>query len=183
MAVTPLHRASSVMRLGSRKRTGTVLNRRSRCSTRVIEMLGGNGRPSDRSSGQLRRDAVRARSTYRSARTVSPAMARWPTATRRLALGQIDIHPAAEADEAEALAAGRRSPSFTKRTMRRAIRPAICTTPISCRPGHLDGERLALVVVARLVELGVEELARHVGDAGQCGRRPASGSHGHRRHS
>ena len=46
--------------------------------------------------------------------------------------------------------------------MRRATRPAEAhRSAISA----LDDEILALVVLARLVEVGVDELARHIGDA------------------
>ena len=44
-------------------------------------------------------------------------------------LGQIYIDTAAETDKAKPLARARRSPSLTNFTMRRAINPAICTTP------------------------------------------------------
>ena len=47
--------------------------------------------------------------------------------------------------------------------MRRATRPAIWTTPILV-PRRLDHEGVALVVLARLVELGIEEEARRVED-------------------
>ena len=44
-------------------------------------------------------------STPISASTVSPAIARWPSSTRgAVPGGQIDVDPAAEADQADALA-------------------------------------------------------------------------------
>jgi hypothetical protein len=49
-----------------------------------------------------------------------------------------------------------RSP-FDQQRMRRATRPAIWTTPIW--PAGLDRERVALIVVAGLVELGIDEAA------------------------
>ena len=58
--------------------------------------------------------------------------------------------------------------------MRRATRPAICTTA-SLRPRRRpDAQAVALVVRAGLVERRVEELARPVRDAGDtsCHRRP-----------
>ena len=56
------------------------------------------------------------------------------------------------------------APSWVKQTMRRATRPAICTTPN--RPERaLDDDAVALVVLARLVEIGVEEKAGVIGDA------------------
>ena len=65
------------------------------------------------------------------------------------------------------------SPCRTKQTMRRATRPAIWTTPTGpC--AAVENEAVPLVVLARLVELGVEELPGRVDDA----RRPwpASGA-------
>ena len=49
--------------------------------------------------------------------------------------------------------------------MRRATSPAIWVKPIRSAVRALDQEMLPLIVLARLVEVGVEELARHIGDA------------------
>ena len=97
---------------------------------------------------------------------VSPAMVRWPSRTwRRGAGGQIDVDPAAEADQADALAGGdpvaRLDPGHD---------------PPRDQPGDLgegdfgavvalDQDVLALIVLARLVEIGVEELAGDIDDA------------------
>src|SRR5689334_22991777 len=43
MAVTPLHKASSVMRLGTRMRIGTCLKRRRRCSRRLVSIVSSSG--------------------------------------------------------------------------------------------------------------------------------------------
>ena len=48
--------------------------------------------------------------------------------------------------------------------MRRATSPAIWVKPIRSPSGALDEEMLPLIVLARLVEVGVEELARDIGD-------------------
>ena len=48
--------------------------------------------------------------------------------------------------------------------MRRATRPAIWVKPIRSPSGAFDQEMLALIVLARLVEVGVDELAGDIGD-------------------
>ena len=96
-------------------------------------------------------------------------MARWPTATReRLAFGKIDIDAAAEADEAEALA-GLQALALVHEPHDAARHEAgDLDDADALAVGHFEGQRLALIVVARLVEIGVEELSRHIGDAGDA---------------
>ena len=83
------------------------------------------------------------------------------------ALRQIEIGAAAEADDAEAARPpGHESPSFTSQRMRRAMRPGDLHDRDLPPVGQADGERVALVLVRRLVEIGAEELAVAIGDAG-----------------
>ncbi len=49
-------------------------------------------------------------------------------------------------------------------TIRRATRPAICVKPIRDAVAPLDQDMLALIVLARLVEIGIDELAAHIDD-------------------
>ena len=98
-----------------------------------------------------------------------------PLAEQHLAPGsrrQIDVDPAAEADQADALAGarpvalaheGQDAPRDQPGDLGEADRDPVLA---------LDQEMLALIVLARLVEVGVEELARHIGDAAT---RPAIG--------
>ena len=87
--------------------------------------------------------------------------------------GQIDVDPAAEADQADALA-GVDHVAFADEG----------EDPPRDQPGDLgeadpqavrafDQEMLALIVLARLVEVGVDELAGHIGDALDPARRSA----------
>ena len=97
---------------------------------------------------------------------VSPAMVRWPSSTwRRRAGGQIDVDPAAEADQADALAGDDAVADLDPGH-----------DPARDQPGDLgegdlgavlalDQDVLALIVLARLVEIGVEELAGDIDDA------------------
>ena len=106
------------------------------------------------------------------AMTVSPAIAVWPSATSTVA------------------AAGRYTSTREPKRMRPMRSPGESCAPrrrsrrCGARPGRRSGRRrsgrcaasmhdaVALVVLARLVELGVEELARRVDDPGT---RPATG--------
>ena len=96
--------------------------------------------------------------------TVSPATDVWPTATRGAArLGQEDIDARAEADEAEALA---------DRDVAAGLGPADDAARDEAGDLHdgdravraFDDEAVALVLLARLVELGIEEFSGPVFD-------------------
>src|SRR5438270_13932547 len=84
---------------------------------------------------------------------------------RRRAGGQIDVHPAAESDQADALAgvhhvafaderenAPRDETGYLRKADAKAVAP-------------LDEHMLALIVLARLVEVGVDEFAGNISDA------------------
>src|SRR5690606_39702550 len=98
---------------------------------------------------------------------------------------QIDAEARAEADEAETFAYRQRGPRLDP-----ADDPACNETgDLHDRDrtvGTLDHQAVALVFFARLVELGIEELARTVVDAGDAAARrralaaPGEDAHGHR---
>src|SRR4051812_39036915 len=165
IAVTPLQSASSVMRLGSRNRSGICLNRLRRCS-RVRALM------SSVKSGT---------SAIASAPAAQPlGLARGEIGDDRLAgdgalsdhhervdaRRKINIDAAPEADEPDPPAgkkplALRHEADDAPRDQARNLHDAELAAVIED-----EGERLALVVLARFVEIGVEELARDIGDAG-----------------
>ena len=88
-------------------------------------------------------------------------------------VGQVDVDARAEADEAECV---RRRPIVAPscdeaddapRDQARDLHDA------EAPAGAVDDDAVAFVVLARLVEVGVEEQPRLVGDAGDACRRPA----------
>src|SRR5205807_2257607 len=84
---------------------------------------------------------------------------------RRDALGQIDVDPAAEADEPDALPRLDLIAFADERHDPPRDQPGDLgeTDPQPFR--SLDQQMLPLIVLARLVEVGVDELARHISDA------------------
>ncbi len=66
--------------------------------------------------------------------------------------------------QADPLPAATMSPPFTNGTIRRATRPAIWVKPIRMPSAALDENVLALIVLARLVEIGIDELAADIDD-------------------
>src|SRR5688500_9761902 len=81
------------------------------------------------------------------------------------AVGQIDVDPASEADQADPLA-GLDAVAFADERQDPAGDQAGDLGEADLHAvGTLDDEMLALIVLARLVEVGVEEFARHIGDA------------------
>ena len=185
IAVRPAHRLSSVKKFGTSMRTGIWLWRN--------RAGAGGGAPRPRASAAsdpcdilalavvraatARAPRAPAPSDLRSASTVSPPTARWPTATkRRAARRQVDIDARAEADQAEALADAD-AVALARRTSRCGARSARRSARRRSRsPSRVvDDERAALVLLARLVDGGVEEAARHVDRAHDAARRPARG--------
>src|SRR3984885_5581548 len=84
---------------------------------------------------------------------------------RPRAFGQIDVDARAETDHADALAGGNRLALAGKR--QDAPRHEACDLLGGDTPSvrHGDDERVALVVLARLVEIGAEEFAGTIDDA------------------
>src|SRR5690606_27005602 len=89
---------------------------------------------------------------------------------RRGARGKIDVDAAAETDEADALAGGQLvahrherhdTPRHEARNLGEADAHAV---------GALDDEMLALILLARLVEVGVDEFARDIDELAQRAR-------------
>src|SRR4029078_8507592 len=79
--------------------------------------------------------------------------------------GQIDVDPAAEADQADALTRFDDIAFLDERQDSPRNQPGDLGEADASAVRSLDQEMLALIVLARLVEVGVNELARHVGDA------------------
>ena len=78
--------------------------------------------------------------------------------------GKIDVDPAAEADQADPLAGGDLV-AFLDERHDAARDQAGDLGEADLQPIlALDQEMLALIVLARLVEVGIEELARDIGD-------------------
>ncbi len=78
------------------------------------------------------------------------------------AFRQIDIDAAAEADQPEALAGANASPLAQESHDPPRDQPGDQHHAEPPALGSLDDKRAALVLLAGLVELGIEELARHV---------------------
>ena len=115
--------------------------------------------------------------------TVSPAIAVWPSATSGAdALRQVDIDARAEADHADALA-GADAGALAHEADDAPRHQAGDLHHADARAAGRDHERVALVVLARLVEVGVDEGAGVVDDLARCGRRPGCGSRGSRTRS
>src|SRR5438105_9849686 len=176
MAVTPLHSARSVIRFGSRNLSGICLKRRSRCSRLLVLM-------SSLKSGRVAMAFVSSTAPADALGLIGHKVGNDRLAgdgaladryERMNAARQIDIDAAAEADEADALS--REQPVALVHEFYDAPRD---------QPGDLDDaelaavvehkrNRLALIVLARLVEIGIDEFSRNIGNARQCpfGRRP-----------
>ena len=108
--------------------------------------------------------------------TVSPPIIVCPTATSgRDAVREIGVGPAAEPDDAEARAGAHRV------ALADVAQDAARDQPGDLHHGDLapvrqaDGERVALVVIARLVEAGVDEAGRADRRCASPCRRPARG--------
>ena len=179
--VRPAQSASSVTRLGRTERTGTCGSWRRRL--RPWPSSGSKGWNSDIAAQSILTRAL-------GAAVVAEAGDDRFAGDRGLALGdedvggdrQIDVEARAEADQADALAGGERvalldeaddAPRHQTGDLDDADRPVRA----------LDDDAVPLVALARLVELGVEELARRVGDLRRPCRRAARGSRGSRRRS
>src|SRR5665213_4385337 len=83
---------------------------------------------------------------------------------RRGAGGKIDVDPAAEADQADALAGGDKVARFHPGDDPARDHAGNLGEPDPRPACALDQEMLALIVLARLVEVGIEELAGDVDD-------------------
>ena len=79
------------------------------------------------------------------------------------AVRQVDIDAAAEADQPDALASGHASPLAYESHDPPRDQPGDQHEPGFLALLRLDDQGLALVLLARLVELGVKEGARHIG--------------------
>src|SRR5262249_2933203 len=90
---------------------------------------------------------------------------RLPLGDQRLpAFRQEYVQPRAEADQAETLTGTEGLALFDERPD--APRPQPCNLdPADATSGRGDHQRIALVILAGLVELGVDELSRPIGDA------------------
>src|SRR5690606_35652800 len=84
---------------------------------------------------------------------------------RRSAGGQIDVDPAAEADQADALAGGDAVPRLDPGHDPPRDQPGDLGEGDLRAIVRLDQDVLALIVLARLVEVGIEKLAGDVDDA------------------
>src|SRR5262249_11308894 len=82
----------------------------------------------------------------------------------RGALGQIDVEPRAEADQAKTLAGADRLPFPDEADDAARHQPCDLDHP-DAPVRRSDDERVAFIVLARLVELGIDENAGPVGDA------------------
>ena len=89
--------------------------------------------------------------------------------------GQIDVDPAAEADQADALAGLDLVAFANERQDAARDEPGDLGEADPDPVRALDEEMLALIVLAGLVEVGIEELARDIGDPCARARRSASG--------
>src|SRR5262245_48403871 len=179
IAVRPAHSASSVMRFGTSVRTGIWRKRRRFCAGRV----GSNGVVSMDSSiaGDFWRRHGSANSSSRTRCLADPegefpgrgAQVRNHGLARNRglpfrhqgarALRQIDIDARAEADHADALA-GPDTCAFAREGDDAPGNQACDLHDNDARRAGTDDEGVALVVLARLIEVGVDESARLVDD-------------------
>ena len=169
----PAQIASTVIRLGSTMRIGIS---RMRGPPRPWGSKGTNTVYETRTSGVRRRAAEFGQHGFAADRRLADGDA------QRRRPGQEDVDARAEADQAETLADA---------DIGAGLGPA--DDAARHQPGDLhDGDRavgavddqaVALVLAARLVELGIEEFARRDARSWRCGRAPARGSRGRKRRS
>src|SRR6266508_3464787 len=140
IAVKPAHNASRVIRLGSSVRTG-MKRKRGRLPSRRSRSNGENG--NDRLPGN---------------RGLSFGD------QRPRACGQVDVHARTEADHADALAGGDRR-TFAHETDNPARHQSRDLHHADAPPVARDEQRVALVALARFVEVGADEGACVIDDA------------------
>ncbi len=97
--------------------------------------------------------------------------------------GQIDVDAAAEADQPDALPGDDALAGIDETDDPPRDQPGDLGEADAGAVAALDDEILPLVVVGSLVEVGVEELARDIGDSRSPSRSSASGSRGRRTRS
>ena len=102
---------------------------------------------------------------------------------RAAAVGEVDVEPRAEPDHADALAGADRGALAHERHDAPRDEAGDLDDADPGAAGGADQEAVALVVLARLVEVGVEEEAGAVGDALDAAGRPGCGSRGSRTRS
>ncbi len=157
----PAQIASTVIRLGMSMRSGISWRRGPPlpCGSNLWK------NPAIGAAYEIRTSGVAALPPN-SAITVSPPTAVWPIAdSRRRLPGQVHVEPRAETDQPDALASA-------------DVRIGLDETDDTAghKAGHLDDadrtvgavdhQAVALVLAARLVEIGIEEFARPMLDAG-----------------
>ena len=164
IAVNPRHNASSVMRLGMSRRSGTARNRRTR--SRVARGGRGDrfglvhrGRPSRKriSSGGIAAAAPR-RPDMRDHRLAGDRSAVEADDDARV-FGHVDVDARTKADQSEAIARGQMCALFDEADDAPRDQAGDLHHAEDARRG-LDDDPVALVVLARLVEVGAEEKTR-----------------------
>src|SRR5215207_5799864 len=165
IAVTPLHKASSVMRLGRRTRTGMLLKRGRRSGSPSLGAASGSGiamacsflRPAAGScafhSGQIGQNGLSGDRTLADCDE------------RHVTLREVNVNTAAETNEADALAGLDLAALFQKSDDPAGDQAGDLHDADAAAGVCLDGEGLAFIVFAGLVQIGVDEFAGHINDA------------------
>src|SRR5579872_6592220 len=166
IAVKPRPSANRVTRLGIKNLSGTVRSRRRRDAAASSIGVRGIGPASFTASAPVKRrrlDLGRDLGNHRLARDGARIDADHDARARR----QIDVDARAEADEADALACGKKGARMSE-----AHDPpsdqACDLDDAEPADGRVNDDAVAFVVLARLVEVSVEEEARVIDDLGDA---------------
>src|SRR5215213_4655906 len=165
IAVTPLHRASSVMRLGRRTRTGMLLKRGRRSGSSSPDADSRSGiamacsllRPPAGScafhGGQIGQNGLSCDRTLADCDE------------GHVTLREVNVNTAAETNKADPLARRDLAALVHKSDDPAGDQPGDLDDADAASGVRLDGEGLAFIVFAGLVQVGIDEFAGHISDA------------------